>query len=98
MLTLEEIKVWLGVSGDDNDALLTQLIRAADKDLKAKAGNYDTESELAKLYMQYWIGAIYADRYGEMNNKSGSAAKQAMENILFILRLEAGAHADNDNE
>ena len=80
---MDEVKRWLGISGTDSDVLLAQLITAADKDLKAKVGNYDTSSEPAKLYMQFWIGNIYADRFGELNNKEGSAVRQAMENILF---------------
>lgn len=96
MLTLDEVKRWLGISGTDSDVLLAQLITAADKDLKAKVGNYDTSSEPAKLYMQFWIGNIYADRFGELNNKEGSAVRQAMENILFELRLLTEA-AENEN-
>ena len=98
MLTLEEAKRWIGVSGSDTDPLLTQLIAAADKDLRAKVGDYDEASELAKLYMQFWVGSIYADRYGELNNKTGSATKQAMENILFELRLGVELNADGNDE
>lgn len=98
MLTLDEAKRWLGVSGTDNDVLLAQLISAADKDLKAKVGSYDENSELAKLYMRFWLGCIYADRYGEMSNKSSSAAKQAMENIIFELRLQTEADNANGND
>ena len=98
MLTLEEAKRWIGVSSSDTDPLLTQLIAAADKDLRAKVGDYDENSELAKLYMQFWVGNIYADRYGELNNKTGSATKQAMENILFELRLGVELNADGNNE
>lgn len=97
MLTLDEAKRWLGVSGTDNDVLLTQLITAADKDLKAKVGDYDKSSELAKLYMQFWVGNLYADRFGELNNKEGSAVKQAMDNILFELRLLTEAEKDEDD-
>lgn len=98
MLTLDEAKRWLGVSGEDNDLLLTQLITAADSDLRAKVGEYDESSELAKLYMQFWVGNLYADRFGELSNKEGSAVKQAMENILFELRLLTEAEQDeNDN-
>lgn len=98
MLTLEEAKRWIGVSSTDTDSLLTQLIAAADKDLRAKVGDYDENSELAKLYMQFWVGSIYADRYGELNNKTGSATKQAMENILFELRLGVELNADGNDE
>ena len=99
MLTLDEAKRWLGVSGEDNDLLLTQLITAADSDLKAKVGEYNESSELAKLYMQFWVGNLYADRFGELNNKEGSAVKQAMDNILFELRLLTEAEQDeNDND
>lgn len=98
MLTLEEAKRWISVSSSDTDPLLTQLIAAADKDLRAKVGDYDENSELAKLYMQFWVGNIYADRYGELNNKTGSATKQAMENILFELRLGVELNADGNDE
>lgn len=98
MLTLDEVKQWLGISSTDNDELLTQLIEAADKDLRYKVGDYDEESPLAKLYMQYWIGCIYADRFGELNNKSASATMQAMNNIIFSLRLEAESNAHGSNE
>lgn len=94
MLTLEEAKQWLGVSGEDNDALLTRLIAAADEDLRAKVGDYDEGSERAKLYMQFFIGSAYADRFGELSNKEGSAIKQAMDNIVFSLRLETDAGAE----
>lgn len=97
MLTLDEVKRWSGISGSGNDALLTQLIAAAHKDLTAKVGEYDESSELAKLYMQFWIGNIYADRYGELNNKEGSATKLAMDNILFELRLQTEAEQNEDN-
>ena len=73
MLTLEEAKRWIGISSTDNDALLLQLISASDKDLRKKVGDFDEDSELAKLYMQYWVGNLYADRFGELNNKTGSA-------------------------
>ena len=97
MLTLEIVKSWIGVSGTDQDVLLTQLIAAADLDLKAKAGDYG-DSELADLYKKYWIGVIYADRFGEMSNKENSAIVRAMDNILFELRLQVEAEKNEDDD
>ena len=98
MLTLADVKEWLDISHTDNDGLLTALLTASDKDLRLKVGDYDEDSELASLYRKYWIGCLYADRFGELNNKTASATKQAMENILFALRLEVDAHANDDDE
>lgn len=90
MLTLEEIKKWLGISGDKSDDLLSSLISAADADLRAKVGNYDIVSEglqeSAKLYMKYWIGVTYSDRFGEMSNKESAAISGFMSNTIFLLQ------------
>lgn len=90
MLTLEEVKKWLGISGDGSDSLLLSLITAADADLRAKVGNYDIVSEglreSAKLYMKYWIGVTYSDRFGEMSNKESAAISGFMSNTVFLLQ------------
>lgn len=99
MLTLEELKKWLGISGEGSDELLSSLISAADADLRAKVGNYEKLSadlqECAKLYMQYWIGVTYADRFGEMNNKEGAAISAFMRNTVFLLQQAVGV-AENE--
>ena len=41
MLTLDEAKDWLGVTGDDSNAIINSLIIAADEDLKSKVGDYN---------------------------------------------------------
>lgn len=90
MLTLQEATDWLGIAECDtvNERILNDLISAADEDLKSKVGNYPQDSQKAKQYMKYWIFVNYADRLGELSNKENSATKQAMDNILFTLRLE----------
>lgn len=98
MLNAIDVAEYLGISDTDNAGLILSLIRASEEDLRKKVGRYDENSELAALYQKYWIGCIYADRYGELNNKTGSAVKQAMENILFTLRLEVQARENHDNE
>lgn len=101
MLTLEEVKKWLGISGDGSDSLLLSLITAADADLRAKAGDYTILSgdlqESAKLYMKYWIGVTYADRFGEMSNKESAAISGFMSNTVFILRQAIGEAEDEAN-
>ena len=90
MLTHQEAMDWLGIAESDTDTvrILNELISAADEDLKSKVGNYPENSQKAKQYMRYWIFVNYADRLGELSNKENSATKQAMDNILFNLRLE----------
>ena len=98
MLTLEELKKWLGISGEGSDTLLSSLITAADADLRAKAGDYSILSEgfqeTAKLYMKYWIGVTYADRFGEMSNKERAAISGFMSNTVFLLRQAIGESED----
>lgn len=98
MLSLQEAMDWLGIAECDptTDRILRQLISAADEDLQSKVGHYPENSQKAKLYMQYWIFANYADRLGELGNKEGSATKQAMDNLLFTLRLECDSLANSD--
>ena len=100
MLTLQEATDWLGIAECDtvNERILNDLISAADEDLKSKVGNYPQDSQKAKQYMKYWIFVNYADRLGELSNKENSATKQAMDNILFTLRLECDINADNDSQ
>ena len=100
MLTLQDTMDWLGIAECDTvtERILTQLINAADEDLKSKVGNYPEDSQKAKQYMKYWIFVNYADRLGELSNKENSATKQAMDNILFNLRLECDSNADNDTQ
>lgn len=100
MLTLQEATDWLGIAECDtvNERILNDLISAADEDLKSKVGNYPQDSQKAKQYMKYWIFVNYADRLGELSNKENSATKQAMDNILFTLRLECDRNADNDSQ
>lgn len=97
MLTLSEAKAYLGLTGTDDDALLQTFITAADEDLTSKVGSYDPDSEKAKLYMKYYVGIIYSDRVGELSLKENSALRNAMENIIFNLRLEC-CGSENGNE
>jgi len=100
MLTLQDTMDWLGIAECDTvtTRILNDLISAADEDLKSKVGDYPETSQKAKQYMKYWIFVNYADRLGELSNKENSATKQAMDNILFSLRLECDMNADNDTE
>ena len=85
MLTLEEVKEYLGISDSDSDAILNSLILSADDDLRLKVGDYEGHSELAKQYMKYWISINFTDRIGEFDGKGNSAVRNAMSNIIFAL-------------
>lgn len=98
MLSLEEFKLYLGISGDDDDDFLNCLITAADEDLRSKVGHYKADSAKAKLYMMYWAGAVYADRFGTMTLKENSALRDAMQNIIATLRVEVMTDATSSNE
>lgn len=98
MLTLNEAKEWLGISGDNSDNTIASLITAADEDLKSKVGEYSEDSEKAKQYMKYFISVNFTDRLGEMSNKESSAVSMLMNNIIFNLRLECCKNEANNNE
>lgn len=98
MLALDEAKSWLGVSDNESDDIIQDLIVAADEDLKSKVGDYDLNSSRAKLYMKYFIIVNFSDRLGELNNKQNSVTKQLMNNLIFNLRLECESNADSDND
>lgn len=98
MLTLDEAKEWLGITGNDSDNVISSLIIAADEDLKSKVGEYDERSEKAKQYMKYFISVNFTDRLGEMSNKESSAVSMLMNNIIFNLRLECYENETNNNE
>ncbi len=98
MLTLEETKEWLGISGNDSDNTINSLIVAADEDLKSKVGAYSEKSERAKQYMKYFISINFTDRLGEMNNKTSSAVSTLMNNIIFNIRLECNKNETDNNE
>ena len=40
---------------------------------------------------------MYADRFGELNNKEGSATAQMMRNISFALQTKNRKAADNES-
>lgn len=96
MLTLDEAKDWLGVTGDDSNAIINSLIIAADEDLKSKVGDYNQESESAKLYMKWYIALNFNDRLGELSNKEKSAVSSLMQNKIFNLRLECESNDNNE--
>lgn len=96
MLTLKEAKDWIGLTDDDSDDIIIDLIQAADEDLRAKVGGYNDNSAKAKLYMKYFVMVNFSDRLGEMSNKESSAVSNLMRNIIFSLRLEWGENANNN--
>lgn len=98
MLTLDEAKEWIGISGDDSNDIINSLIVAADEDLKSKVGKYDESSEKAKQYMKYFVAVNFTDRLGEMSNKESSAVSMLMRNIIFNLRLECINNETDNNE
>lgn len=85
---------YLGISDDESKAVLEPFVRTAAELLTAKTGESDIEScEMAKEYIKFTAAVMYADRFGELNNKEGSAMKQQLDNIGFILRLKNGKKA-----
>jgi uncharacterized phage protein (predicted DNA packaging) len=63
ILTLEEVKTWLRVDGDDEDALIGMLVGAAETYLhNAVDVEFDGTNQLAKLYCLVLCADWYENR------------------------------------
>lgn len=87
MLTLQEVKNYLRVDFENDDALLTSLMVAADEYLKASVGaSYDAESERAKILSLIVVSDMYSNR--EATEKESAKIRQIVESFSLQMRLE----------
>lgn len=84
IVSLDEVKNWLRIDFNDDDALLSTLISAAETYLKNATGiEYDTENHLAKLFCMTLIAEWYENR--EMVGKATDQVRPIINSILMQL-------------
>jgi len=87
MITLDEVKSYLRISFNDDDALLTMLISVADEYLKgAISPKYNSTSERAKMLSLIVVSDLYENR--EMSQKVSGTVRRIVEDFSLQLRLE----------
>lgn len=63
IITLEEVKEWLRIDGQDDDITISTLIGAAELRLKEGTGiTYDNTNQLAKLFCLKCVSDWYENR------------------------------------
>jgi len=88
MPTLEEVKAYLKIDYDDDDALLRALIRAADEYIRGAVGEYDVKSEQAKLIALQYIKEQYINR--EYSAKAAPNVSRMFRSVILQLQTERG--------
>lgn len=89
MLTVEEAKQYLRVDFQDDDALLEELIRAADEYLTGAVGKeYDKDCERSKMLQRIVVQDLYDNR--GLSEAVSVRARQIVSDFTLQLRLEVG--------
>ena len=84
IVSLDEVKSWLRVDFNDDDALITMLIDAAELYLKNATGiTYDSTNHLAKLFCMTLISDWYENR--EMVGRATDQTRPIIQSILTQL-------------
>lgn len=90
MLTLAEAKNFLRVDFNDDDALISALIKAADEYLCSSVGKeYDKNSDRAKTLSLIVIQDLYDNR--GISDKASGNIRKLVEDFSLQLRLEQRA-------
>ena len=90
MPTLKEVKAYLRVDYDDDDALLMSMIETADEYLKSAVGqNYDRQSERARMLALIVIADLYEYR-GSMPGKVSGTVSRLVQDFSLQLQIESG--------
>lgn len=88
-MTLDEVKSFLKVDYEDDDALLTGLIKASEQYLKNATGKtFEETNELAKLYRLVLINEWYSRREFIEAEKKGVSEKVRFTLQSILLQLE----------
>ena len=98
MISLEEVKLYLRVEGDEEDALISSFIEIArsicEDILRYPLSEFEEVPVLVKQAMLYCIANMYEKREGThhyMKNESGGILEtiDVMKNMLSNLRKES---------
>lgn len=95
---IEETAKYLGITSSEQKTELRSYVESAVELCVMQTGQQDfTNCEAAKRYVIYGAAQMYADRFGELNNKEGSATAQMMRNISFVLQTKNRKAANDEN-
>ena len=87
MLTLNEVKSYLRVDFNDDDALITKIMRVADEYLPEAIGNYNRNSERADMLALIVIADLYEKR--ELSPKVSANTSKLVQSFTLQLQLES---------
>jgi uncharacterized phage protein (predicted DNA packaging) len=89
IVSLDEVKNWLRIDFNEDDALLTTLIGAAEEYLQNATGvGYDETNNLAKLFCMTLIADWYENR--DMIGKASDQVRPIIQSILTQLTYSYG--------
>ena len=89
MLTLQDVKDYLHIDFDDDDRLLTHLIRVAHEYMRSTIHTeYNPDSERARMLSLIVISDLYDNR-GVSDKASGNVRKMVSD-FALQLKLESG--------
>lgn len=95
---IEETAKYLGITSDEQKTELRSYVESAVELCAMQTGQQDfTSCEAAKRFVIYGAAQMYADRFGELNNKEGSATAQMMRNISFALQTKNRKAANDES-
>ncbi len=78
---------YIGITDQSMMIELRHFVQTAVELCTMQTGQTDfTTSETAKQWVMYSAANMYADRFGELNNKEGSATARLMQNLTFALQ------------
>lgn len=85
ILTIDEVKEFLRIDGNEEDVLLQTLINAAEESLFNATGNtFDSTNELAKLYCLVLVSDWFENR--ELTDKTSEKVRFIVQSILTQLK------------
>lgn len=86
-LTLTEVKQYLRVDFSDDDALITNLMNAADEYLRGSVGaTYSNTGERAKSLLLIVISDLYDNR--GIQDRASNNTRKLVDDFALQLRLE----------
>ena len=77
---------YLGITDSSMTAEIESYVKAAVVLCTMQTGQTDFTDDAAKQWVRYTAAQMYADRFGELNNKEGSAVSQMIRNMTFGLQ------------
>lgn len=77
---------YLGITDSDMTVELSSYVRAAVVLITMQTGEATFTDDASKQLVCFTAAQMYADRFGELSNKSGSATAQIMQNLTFALQ------------